>query len=132
MVDYLVVGDDPHLVANACDGCGALYFDRRNGCARCSGRAFSKQVLGTRGTVVSFTVVHRAAPGVPAPFTSAVVALDGGGVVKANIVDPDGSPRVGVDCGTEVELVTYAVATDREGTEAVGFGFTPGGAGVGA
>ena len=31
IVDYLVLDDGaPHLVANRCDNCGALYFDRRN------------------------------------------------------------------------------------------------------
>lgn len=74
---------------------------------------------------MSYTVVHRAAPGVPAPFTSAVVALDGGGVIKANVVSPDGAPLPTVECGTDVELVTYEIGIDAEGTRAVGFGFTP-------
>ena len=30
LVDYLVLGDSPHLVANQCDACGARYFDHRN------------------------------------------------------------------------------------------------------
>jgi len=33
--DYLVLGDDPHLVASECTECGARYFDRRNACANC-------------------------------------------------------------------------------------------------
>jgi uncharacterized protein len=33
VVDYLVLGDEPHLEANACTSCGALFFDRRNACA---------------------------------------------------------------------------------------------------
>ena len=37
IVDYLVLGDDPHLVAKECTGCGARFFDRRNACASCSG-----------------------------------------------------------------------------------------------
>jgi uncharacterized protein len=37
IVDYLVLGDDPHLVAKECTGCGARFFDRRNACAACSG-----------------------------------------------------------------------------------------------
>ena len=39
-VDYLVLGDDPHLVANECTACGARFFDRRNACASCSGTEF--------------------------------------------------------------------------------------------
>ena len=30
LVDYLVLGDRPHLVANQCTACGARFFDRRN------------------------------------------------------------------------------------------------------
>ena len=51
----------------------------------------------TTGVVRSFSIIHRAAPGVPAPFVVAVVDLDGGGKVKANIVDvePDTRRRCG-------------------------------------
>ena len=42
LVDYLVLGDDPHLVANECTSCGARYFDRRNACASCEGTEFKK------------------------------------------------------------------------------------------
>ena len=41
MVDYLVLGDDPHLVANECTSCGARYFDRRNACASCFATGFA-------------------------------------------------------------------------------------------
>jgi uncharacterized protein len=37
-VGYLKLGSDPHLVANECRSCGALFFDRRNACAHCGGR----------------------------------------------------------------------------------------------
>ena len=40
MVDYLVLGDEPHLVANECTSCGARFFDRRNACAGCFGTDF--------------------------------------------------------------------------------------------
>ena len=40
LVDYLVLGDEPHLVANECTACGARFFDRRNACAECSGTEF--------------------------------------------------------------------------------------------
>ena len=39
-VDYLVIGDDPHLVAHECTSCGARFFDRRNACAGCSSTDF--------------------------------------------------------------------------------------------
>src|SRR5271157_4329551 len=82
LVDYLVLDDGPpHLVAKMCDRCGALYLDRRNACANCGAGSheFSRHRLADGGVLRSFTIVHRAAPGVPAPFIAAIVDLDGGG-----------------------------------------------------
>jgi uncharacterized OB-fold protein len=125
MVDYLVLdGNSAYLVANGCRDCGALFFDRRNACASCGGREFSPRPLATTGTVRTFTIVHRAAPKVPAPYISAVVELDGGGVIKANLhgleCDPDRVPL-----GGRVRLMTFVAGTDDDGTEAIAFGFEP-------
>jgi uncharacterized protein len=93
VVDYLVLDGDPHLVAHSCQSCGALYFDRRNACARCGKRDFERRALATTGIVRSFTIIFRAAPNVPVPYVSSVVELDGGGVVKANLVDAGSDPE---------------------------------------
>lgn len=122
-VDYLVLGGTPHLVAWFCTGCSASYFDRRNACARCSGTQFERRPLATEGVVRAFTVVHRAAPGLPAPYTSVVVELDGGGRVKANLLgvtDPAAVPAQ-----LKVRLVTFVAGTDDDGTEAIAFAFEP-------
>jgi uncharacterized protein len=125
IVDYLVLDDgEPHLVANRCDTCGALYFDRRNACAKCSGRSFTKERLADDGKVRSFTIVHRAAPGVPTPYVSAIVDLSGGGVVKANVLNVEPSPDH-VRFGMDVRLTTTVAGVDDEGTEAVQFGYEP-------
>jgi len=124
IVDYLVLGDAPHLVANECTNCGALYFDRRNACAHCGKTAFGKKTLGTSGVVRSFAIVHQASPGVPVPYVSTVVDLDGGGQVKANIVNVEPEPEK-LSLGMKVQLTTFVAATDDEGTEAVAFGFEP-------
>lgn len=128
MVDYLVLEDDgPYLVANKCDGCGALFLDRRNACAKCEGRSFSQHRLSNTGKVRSFSIIHRSAPGVPAPFASATIDLDGGGAVKANVVPANGEDPTpdNVKLGMPVELTTYVAGTDDDGTEAICFGFTP-------
>lgn len=125
-VDYLVLGDDPHLVAHECSACGALYFDRRNACAKCSGTEFGRKRLSGEGVVRAFTIVHRAAKGLPAPYTSVVVELEGGGVVKANLLgvtEPEG-----VRPEMKVRLATFPAGEDDDGTVAVAFGFEPIGA----
>ena len=124
LVDYLVLGGDAHLVANECAGCGARYFDRRNACANCGAVEFGARRLANEGAVRAFTIVHRATPDVKVPYVSAIVDLDGGGVVKANIVDVDPVPEQ-VTLGMRVALTTFAVGTDSAGTEAVSFGYRP-------
>lgn len=124
VVDYLLLDGEPHLVANACRACGALFFDRRNACARCGKREFERKPLAGTGVVRSFTIIHRAAPGVPVPYVSSVVELDGGGVVKANLVDTGTDPEK-IELGMQVKLTTFACGRDEEGTEAVAFAFAP-------
>jgi len=122
-VDYLVLGDDPHLEANECTGCGARFFDRRNACANCSGTEFRKAAVATEGEVRAFTIVTFAAPGIPVPFVAAVVDCAGTSV-RANVVNvtPDADH---VQLGMKVKLATFPIGTDDAGTEAIGFGFEP-------
>jgi uncharacterized protein len=125
IVDYLMLdGAQPHLVAKVCKECGALYFDRRNACAKCGKREFETRPLPGEGTVRSFTIVNRAAPGVPTPYVSAIVDLEGGGVVKANIVNVEPDPE-NIAFGMPVKLATFVAGTDDDGTEAVAFGYEP-------
>jgi len=125
MVSYLVLDDGAaHLIGQRCASCGAIFFDRRNACAHCGKTAFAPVPLASEGTVLAFTIVHRAAPKVPAPYISAVVQLDGGGVIKANLVGIECDPEA-VPLGGRVRLTTFVVGTDDDGTEAVGFAFAP-------
>jgi uncharacterized OB-fold protein len=123
LVDYLVLGDDPHLRARECTACGARFFDRRNGCASCGGTDFGEVRVPTEGEVRAFTIVSLAAPGIPVPFVASVVDCDGTSV-RGNIVGVDPTPD-NVRLGMKVRLTTFPIGVDGAGTEAVGFGFTP-------
>lgn len=123
LVDYLVLGDQPHLVANECTSCGARFFDRRNACAGCFNTEFRKVDIATEGTLRAFTIVALAAPGIPVPFVSAVVDCDGTSV-RTNIVNTPPDPEH-VKLGMKVKLATFPVGTDDDGVEAVGFGYEP-------
>ena len=123
-VGYLSIGDDPHLTANECTSCGALFFDRRNACANCGARDFGRRRLASEGVLRAFTIVHRATPDVPVPYVSGIIDLDGGGVVKANVVGIDPDPA-SVALGMKVRLTTFGIGTDSAGTEAVSFGYEP-------
>ena len=123
LVDYLVLGDNPHLVANECTNCGARFFDRRNACASCFGTDFRKADVATEGEVKAFTIETFAAPGVPVPFVAGVIDCDGTSV-RGNIINTPPEPEH-VQLGMKVKLATYVVGTDSAGTEAIGFGFEP-------
>lgn len=123
MVDYLVLGDDPHLEANECTACGARFFDRRNACASCGGTEFQKARVASEGEVRAFTIVGWAAPGIPAPYVAAVVDCDGTSV-RGNVVNTPADPEH-VQLGMKVRLTTFPIGTDTAGTEAIGFGFEP-------
>ena len=123
LVNYLQLGDSPHLVANECTSCGARFFDRRNACAACFETEFRQVDIPTEGEVRAFTIVTFAAPGVPTPFVAAVVDCDGT-QVRANLinVEPDAEQ---IRDGMKGRLATYPIGTDSEGTEAINFGFEP-------
>lgn len=123
LVNYLVIGDEPRLVANECTSCGARFFDRRNACASCCGTDFTKVDVPSEGELRTFTIVSMAAPGIPVPFVAGVVDCRGT-CVRANVVNvkPDADH---VKIGMKLRLVTFPAGVDDGGLEAVGFGFEP-------
>jgi len=128
LVDYLVLGDDPHLVAKECVACTARYFDHRVACASCGafdpdGNGFRDVAVSNTGELTAFTIVAFAAPGVPVPFVAGVIDCDGTSV-RGNVVNIDPDPEH-VKLGMKVKLTTFGIGEDSEGTEAVGFGYEP-------
>lgn len=128
LVDYLVLGEDPHLEANECVKCGARFFDRRNACAACgavagNGSGFRRVALSPEGELRAFTIVAFAAPGVPVPFVAGLIDCDGTSV-RANVVNvqPDADH---VHLGMALRLTNFGIGEDSAGTEAIGFGFEP-------
>jgi uncharacterized OB-fold protein len=123
LVDYLVLGDAPHLRALECEACAARFFDRRNACASCFGTSFRPVDVSTTGQLRAFTIVAFAAPGIQVPFVAGVVDCDGTSV-RGNVINTPSDPEH-VTLGMKLKLATYVVGTDDDGTEAIGFGFEP-------
>jgi uncharacterized protein len=122
-VEYLRLGDAPHLVAHECTSCGARYLDRRNACAACFATSFTDVDVPTEGELVTFTIVALAAPGIPVPFVAGVVDC-GGTRVPGNIVNVPPDPEH-VHTGMKMRLTTFPVGVDSAGTEAINYGFEP-------
>ena len=110
-VDYLVLGDNPHLQVRECTKCGARFFDRRNACAGCSNTEFKPAALATTGELKAFTIVSLAAPGIPVPFVAGVIDC-GGTSVRANVINVDADPE-------HVTLGMKVRSTPSVGTSAV-------------
>ena len=123
VVDYLVLGDSPHLVAQHCTSCDASYFDHRDACANCFATAFTPTEVPTTGRLQTYTIVAVAAPGVKVPFVAGVVDCQGI-AVRTTIVNVDPTPDA-VRLGMPVRLTTFEMGTDDNGTQAIGFGFEP-------
>lgn len=123
IVNYLDLGDEPHLVAQECTSCHARYFERRNACASCSSTSFVSFDVATEGELQTFTIVSFAAPGIDVPYVAGVVDCDGTRV-STNIINVDPTPEA-VHTGMKVRLATYSLGEDAAGTEAIGFGHEP-------
>jgi uncharacterized OB-fold protein len=123
LVEYLVLGDEPHLRAHECVSCSARYFDRRNACASCGGLEFNDVRVPTEGELTAFTIVSFAAPGIPVPFVAGVIDC-GGTSVRANVVNVPPDPEH-VHTGMKLRLTTFPLGTDSSGVEAMAFGFEP-------
>ena len=112
LVDYLVLGDEPHLVAHECTVVRGpvlrppqrLRVVLRHGVRR-RGRS------PPTGELQAFTIVSLAAPGVPVPFVAALVDCDGTSV-RGNVVNVEPDPEH-VQLGMKVRLATWtSVGTD--------------------
>jgi uncharacterized protein len=124
LVDYLVLSEQPYLIAHECTACGSRFFDRRNACAACGSQTgFADVELPNEGTLETFTIVSVAAPGVPVPYVAGVIDL-AGTTVRANIVNVAPEPDR-LHLGMKVRLTTFALGPDREGVDAIAFGFEP-------
>ena len=64
---------------------------------------------------------HRAAPGIPVPYVSAIVKTDDGTSVRANLVGLE-APLT-AELGMRLRFPTFSCGTDDNGTDCVAFGY---------
>ncbi|MBN2251253.1 MAG: Zn-ribbon domain-containing OB-fold protein [Candidatus Altiarchaeota archaeon] len=113
-----------NLVGTECAQCGDRFFPPRKLCPNCR-RAGSLKKYKFKGTgeIYSYTVIHAAPEGfeVQKPYVIAIIKLDEGPLVTAQIVDckPDD-----VDIGKKVESIFRKIfAGGKEGTIRYGYKF---------
>lgn len=80
------------LVVQSCEGCGQLQHYPRPVCTSCGSTSLGFTSASGRGTVHSYTVVHRAPnPAMEPPYVVALVDLDEGVRMLTNVVGCDPS-----------------------------------------
>jgi uncharacterized OB-fold protein len=113
------------LVGEVCDHCGNKIFPPRDVCPNCAEEAKTLYQFSGKGEIYSFTTVYDAPQGYEeqAPYTVAIVKLEEGPLVTAQLTDVDNGK---VEIGQKVEMVTRKLREDGErGMLVYGYKFRP-------
>ncbi|MCL5428799.1 MAG: Zn-ribbon domain-containing OB-fold protein [Chloroflexi bacterium] len=114
------------LVGEVCEHCDAKLFPPRDICPECGEEAKTLFQFSGKGEVYSYTAVYEAPEGYAeqAPYTLAMVKLDEGPLITAQLTDL-GAQKPAI--GMPVEMVTRLLrsATDERGMLIYGYKFRP-------
>ncbi len=114
------------LVGETCPHCQTKLFPPQDVCPSCGGEAKNPYIFSGRGKVYSYTVMTDAPAGYQeqAPYTVALVQLDEGPMITAQLTDLGEQP---VEIGMPVEMVTRKIRSDGDerGMLVYGYKFRP-------
>jgi uncharacterized OB-fold protein len=114
------------LVGEVCPHCNAKLFPPRDICPECGQEARTPYQFSGRGEVYSYTTIYDPPAGYEenAPYTVALVKLEEGPIVTAQLTDLGDEP---VKIGTPVEMVTRKLREDGDerGMIIYGYKFRP-------
>ena len=114
------------LVGEVCPHCSAKIFPPRDVCPNCGGEAKTAFAFSGKGEVFSYTTIYEAPAGFDdsAPYTVALVKLEEGPMVTAQLTDLGSQP---VEIGMPVEMVTRRLRQDGDerGMLIYGYKFRP-------
>jgi uncharacterized OB-fold protein len=114
------------LVGKVCLNCRARIFPPRDICPNCGGEVKTDFAFSGKGEVFSYTTIYEAPTGYDetAPYTVALVKLEEGPLVTAQLTDLGSQP---VEIGMPVEMVTRRLRQDGDerGMLIYGYKFRP-------
>ena len=114
------------LVGEVCPHCEAKIFPPRDVCPECGGEAKKPFNFSGKGEVFSYTTIYEPPMGYEeqTPYTVALVKLDEGPLVTAQLTDLDNGK---IEIGTPVEMVTRRLKQDGDerGMIVYGYKFRP-------
>jgi uncharacterized OB-fold protein len=114
------------LVGEVCPRCDAKIFPPRDVCPSCGGEVKTAFAFSGKGEVFSYTTIYEAPAGYneTAPYTVALVKLEEGPLVTAQLTDLGDQP---IEIGMPVEMVTRRLRQDGDerGMLIYGYKFRP-------
>ena len=113
------------LVGEICERCGARIFPPRDVCPECETVEQKEVAFSGRGEVYSYSTVYHPPRGFEefAPYTVALVRLEEGPMVTAQLTDVDTDQ---IEIGMPVEMVTRRMqSSGEEGAIIYGYKFRP-------
>ena len=114
------------LVGEVCPHCDVKIFPPRDVCPECGGEAKTLYTFSGKGEVYSYTTIYEAPAGYEetAPYTVALVKLEEGPLVTAQLTDVD---EQSLQIGMPVEMVTRKLRQDGDerGMLVYGYKFRP-------
>ena len=114
------------LVGEVCPHCDSKIFPPRDVCPYCGQEAKTRFAFSGKGKIYSYTIMRDAPAGYEEnlPYTVAVVALEEGPMVTAQLTDLGDQP---VEIGMPVEMVTRKMRNDGDerGIIVYGYKFRP-------
>lgn len=108
-----------------CEGCGTKLFPPRQVCPECESRKLKPYRFSGEGGVYSFATLYQAPVGYEEylPYTVALIKLDEGPLVTAQLTDVD---QEGVQIGMRVEMVVRKIREyGEDGLIVYGYKFRP-------
>jgi uncharacterized OB-fold protein len=104
----------PQLIGGLCASCAQYYFPRPYYCKGCL-EPTEEALLGSEGTIYSYTVVRTKAPlGLPTPYAVGYVDLKGSSLRIFTLLDPRAIEDLKV--GQSVHLVVEPLGHDGQGS----------------
>ena len=111
------------LEGQLCSACDTVQFPARGRCGACGGNGLETHRLSGRGTVYSFTEMTTAPAGFQPPHLMALVRLEEGVLLAAQLTDLDPQD---IEIGMPVEMVTRRLREHgRRGFLVYGYKFRP-------
>ena len=110
--NWRITSQRQRLMGEKCPNCGSAIFPPRDVCPECAAEAKVPYQLSGKGEVYSYTVIQDAPAGFEdqAPYVLAIVKLDEGPMLTAQLTDLEGAPEIGM----RVEMVTRKLRSEGE------------------